>query len=174
MNNILSDEEGKAYEGDALEIYNGAYSIEILSSTKLAARRAMAALLPQLVNLFVSDPVQQSLLAQKKKINYAELVQQAIDLTGWPVEGLIIDATDEDIQRAMTMNPAVIAAQSKGSLEDQKHTNEMELEDNKATGRAGVQVVRHLLDSSKASEVTPLATALEGGPLATQPAPGTE
>jgi hypothetical protein len=127
INAILSEEDGKAYEGDALDIYNGGYSVEVLSSTKLTARRAMAALIPQFVNLFSAAPVQQSLESQAKKFDYAEFIQQAIDLTGWPVEGLIVDMTPEDQKRAMMNNPAVIAAQAKSAQLDQKHTNDMAL-----------------------------------------------
>jgi hypothetical protein len=158
---ILTEEDGKAYAGDTLDLYNGGYSVEVLSSTKLVARRAMAALIPQFVNMFSAAPVQNSLTQGGEKFNWSEFVKQSIDLTGWPIEGLIIKMTPEDQQRAMMMNPAVIAAQAKSAQLDQKHTNDMALEEEKATGRAGNQVVRHMLDES----------AAETGALATQKKP---
>jgi hypothetical protein len=175
INVILSDEDGKEYEADVMDLYNGSYALEVLSSTKLAARRALAAMANQLTQMFTAEPVQNALLAQGKKVNFSEFVQQLIDMTGWPAEGLIVDATPEDIQRAMQMNPAVIAAQAKGQQLDQEHNNDMELEEAKGTARAGVSVVKHILDASHQPEpqaVKPLATALEGGPIATQPPAG--
>jgi len=164
---ILTEEEGQAYQGsDVLDIYNGQYVLEVLSSTKLAARKAMIGLVPQLIQLFQAEAVQNSLLVQKKKLDYVEFLKTVIDLTNWPSNGLIIDATDEDIQRAMQMNPAAIQAQGRLQLESDKHQNDLDLAEETATGRAGVSVVKHLLDESKGKtpeEVKPLASALTGG-----------
>lgn len=165
INAILTDEEGQAYQGDVLDIYNGQYKLEVLSSTKLAARKAMVGLVPQLIQLFQAEAVQNSLLVQKKKLDYAEFLKTIIDLTNWPSNGLIIDATDEDVQRAMSMNPAAIQAQGRLQLESDKHQNDLDLVEETATGRAGVSVVKHLLDESKGTpeEIKPLASALTGG-----------
>jgi hypothetical protein len=104
INQILTDEDGAAYNGDILDVYNGNYSLDVLSSTKLAARRAMANLIPMFIQLFSAEPVQDSLAYQNKKVNYAELVEQTFDLIGWDASQIIVDMTHEDQQRASSAN----------------------------------------------------------------------
>jgi hypothetical protein len=155
---ILSEDDGKTYEGDHLEIYNGTVSIDVLSSTKLAARRAMVSMVPLLLQLFATEPVQDSLAAQNKKLDYVELVSEVCDLAGWPMQDLIVDATPQDIQRYMQLQPGAQAAQAKAQQSNQDHQNALDLEEHKGTVRAGVQVVKHILDESKsANQLEPMA-----------------
>jgi hypothetical protein len=163
INRVLTEEEGHAFDGDILDFYNGLYGIEVLSSTKLAAKRAMIGLVTPLMQLFQSKPVQDSMLIQSKKLDYNEFLNQVIDLVGWDAPGLIVEATPEDIQRAQMLNPAAIKAQSDAALQNQDHQNSLELESAKGDVRAGIQVVKHVLDQS-AAENEPEK------PLATRPA----
>lgn len=156
---ILSDADSTAFVGDIMTIYNGKYNIQVLSSTKLAARRAMAQLLPLLFQMVQADPVQQSLQVQNKKIDYAQFIQTAVDLTGFPADDLIVDMTPEDQQRAVAQNQALVKAQAGQQQQAQKHQDDLELEQAKGDARAGVAVVKHVLDGSKPEEpAKPLAT----------------
>jgi len=156
---ILTDADGKAFDGDVLDIYNGNYSLAVLTSTKLAARRAMAGMLPMMMQLFMAEPVQDSLTQQAKKVNYAELLQQALDLSGWDAPNIIVDMTDEDQQRAMMSNPAVVKAQADAQKQAQQHENNLDLEAAKGDARAGVQVVRSVLKENETPKpAAPLAT----------------
>lgn len=159
---ILSEQDGKAYEGDPMDLYNGTCCVEVLSSTKLAARRAAAQLVPLLMQLVSSAPVQDSLTSQGKKFDYAEFIEQAIELAGWDCDQLIVDATPEEIQRAMAMQPgAQKAAADQAGLAVQ---HQYDLENIQAQGeaRAGVQVVRHLLTESGKDALSAVPETLKG------------
>jgi hypothetical protein len=154
---ILSEAGAKAYEGDILDVYNGAYKIDVLASTKLAARRAMANLIPMLIQLFSSEPVQDSLAHQNKKVDYAELVQQAFDLIGMDSANIVVEMTEEDQARAAATNsPAAVKAQADAAKQAQAHQNT--LEDIQAGGeaKAGVAVVKHVLKMSESHDKTPV------------------
>lgn len=149
INRILSEEDGEAFKGNILEFYNCDVSLEVLTSTKLAARRAMAAMLPMMVQLFSAEPVQDSLALQGKKVDYAELMAQWVDLTGWDMPGVITDMTPADQQRMMMQNAALMKAQAAAQQQAQKHQDDLELEEQKGDMRAANTVVRHMLDSDK-------------------------
>lgn len=154
INQILSDADGKVYEGDIMEVYNATTSISVLTTTKLAAKKATANLIPMLIQLISSAPVQESLTQQGKKFNYTELMEEFLDLAGWDAS-LISDMTPDDLQRAQQMNPALQKAQADQAVEQAKQQGALQQIQEKTTGKAGIEVVKHILDQSKDS------TALE-------------
>jgi hypothetical protein len=162
LSSILTSEEGKAFEGDLMEIYNGKYSVDVLTSTKLTGRRGMAQLVAPIMQLLGQPAMQQSLQVQAKNFDYVEFLNQLFDITGWPRTDLITPMSPADQQRAMMQNPAVVKAQTDGKKMAQQHQNDLELEEAKGTTRAGVQVVKHILDGSKPQpETKPLALQTE-------------
>lgn len=172
---IISDKQGEPYKGDILDVYSGSYSIDVLTSTKLTARRAMAQMIPMMMQMVAQAPVQQSLTGQGKKFDFLEFLQQCFDITGWPSADLIGDLTPQEQQQMMAqMNPQVTKAQLDMHKEALKHQNATELEQSKGETRAGVQVVKHILDEAKtAKELTggvAKASAQAAEPLANQPA----
>jgi hypothetical protein len=162
IQSILSETDGKAYEGDPMDIYNGTCSVEVLASTKLAARRAAAQLVPLIMQLISAAPVQDSLTSQKKKFNYAEFIEQTVELTGWDINSLIQDATDEDIQRAMAMQPGSQKAAADQNALAVKHQYDLENIEAQGEARAGVQVVRHLLTESGKDALSAVPETLKG------------
>jgi hypothetical protein len=145
INAILTDEEGKAYEGDILDVYNATCKVEVVAGTKLTAKVAAAQLVPQLIAMVSAGPVQDSFVVQNKKFNYAELLEESLELMGWDIDSLIVDMTPEDQQRAQMMNAAVIKGQQDQTLEAQKHQNDLDKIDEKGTVQAGVAIVRNLV-----------------------------
>jgi hypothetical protein len=146
---ILSEMDGKAYEGEMLDIYNAKCRVQILSSTKLAARRASAQLIPLLVQMVSAAPVQESLAAQGKKFNYAELIQEAVDLAHWDCDELIVPASQDDVQRAMMMaNPGMVQAQSAQDMQKQKQQDALQQIEENGLMKAGVKVIDHALKQS--------------------------
>lgn len=149
---ILSDHDGKAYEGDILDVYNGTCQIQVLSSTKLAARRAAAQLVPMVMQLVQAPAVQASLTAQNKKFNYVEFLNETLTLAGWDIEALIQDASPQEVQQAMSMMPGVAAAQSAQAQAQAKVAGQIEVAEATAEAqglaRAGVKVISHVLDQS--------------------------
>lgn len=145
---ILTDADEKAYEGDLLEIYNGTFNVVVSPATKLAAKRAMAQMLPMLMQFFQSEPVQNALAAQNKKVDFVELLEQAMDLSGWPSDDIIVDATPQDVQQYLQTQPGVVAAQQQAKNIAQQHQNLLEQIEAKGQANAGVDVVKHILEQS--------------------------
>jgi hypothetical protein len=144
---ILTDAEGKVYEGDILEVYNASVEVEVLAGTKLASRQAAAQLVPVLAQLVAQEPFQDSLAAQGKKFDYAELLDEAIELSGWDLDSLIVDMTPEDVQRQKEQNAALIKAQASQQQQQTDHENKLAEINEKGTVQAGVAVVRSLVKS---------------------------
>jgi hypothetical protein len=165
INAILTAEEGKAFEGDPLDILNGQYRFDVLTSTKLAARKAAAQLIPTFVQLFSAEPVHDSLTQQNKKVNFGNMVDMTLELAGFPVTEIIEDMTDEDAKRAQMSNPAVIAAQSAQAQQQTDQQNKLEQIEEKGTATAGVAIVRSILKNGEtdAAEQAQLGKQLLGG-----------
>jgi hypothetical protein len=144
---ILTDAEGKAYEGDVLEVYNAQVEIEVLAGVKLASKQAAAQLIPMIVQLVTQQPVQDSLNLQGKKFDYGELLDEALELQGWDINSLIVDMTPEDQQRMQQSNAAMVKAQAAQQQQQQKHQDDLENINEKGTTQAGVAIVRQLAKS---------------------------
>jgi len=147
LQDILTEEEGKAYEGDILNLYNATTKFSIVGGTKLAAKMAAAQLIPMIMQLLQSAAVQDSFTTQKKKFNYAELFAQTLELMGLDYNTLIMDMTDEDMQRAMAMNQAAGKAQADMAVEQQKHENDLDSIDAKAAAQAQTAIVKQVVKS---------------------------
>lgn len=144
---ILSDEDGKGYEGDILDIYNADLKIEIASGSKLAVRQAAAAAAPT-IQAFVTAPAfQQGLQIAGLKFNAVEFFKEWLELTGWDVDSLIQQMTPEDEQRMMAMQAATVQANGRLQLEQQQHANDLDEIDAKAAGQAAITVVKHHLQA---------------------------
>jgi hypothetical protein len=150
IQNILTEMDGKAYEGNILDVYNSRCQIQVLASTKLAARKAAAQVAPLIMNMVMAPAVQESLAAQGMKFNFAEFLGEVVDLAGWDVNALVVPASQDDIARAMQIaapqpSKAQIDAQAKSS--DQQ--NILQQIEEKGMTQAGVAVVKHALKGSE-------------------------
>src|SRR6185312_15906628 len=151
IKNILSEVDGKAYEDNVLDIYNSRCRILTLTSTKLTQRRSASQLVPLFLQLAGAGPVQEALTAQGLKFNFAELLEQAIDLGGLDWDSLVIPATPQDIQRALQIaSPQVQQAQIQAQQQQQKHQDDLENIQETALGRAGVNIISHAIKSGVA------------------------
>lgn len=159
INQLLTDEDGKSYEGDVLEVYNGDYCVDVLSSTKLAGRRGMQSIIPLMMQLLGQPAIATQLNTQGKKFDFNEFFNEVFDITGWPSTGLIVDMTPEDLQRMQQSNPAVVNAQAKEKATAQGHTNDLEKIQAKGEATAGTAVIKHVLKESEVPKpAKPLAT----------------
>lgn len=153
---ILTEEDGKAFEGNLLDLYNGDYSFDVLVSTKLAKRQAAATLLPALFQLFTAAPVHDSLAARGKAIDFDYVLSEALELAGWNLDRVVVDMTPEEIQRSMMQNSGeAMRAQGAAALLAQKHEYDLENIEQTGLARAGVAVVRDALKQGHASEAVP-------------------
>lgn len=142
INDILSEVDGKAYQGDVMDVYNATTKIDVLASTKLTARQAAAQLIPLISNLVQNSAVQDSLTAQGRKFNFEEFLSEGIELLGWDIDALIVPMSAEEQQRALLMNEAASRATAALQVEQQKHQNDLENINEKGTVQAGVAVVK--------------------------------
>jgi hypothetical protein len=152
---LLTEEEGKAFEEDIMNVYNGQYIVDVLSSTKLAARRAMAAMIPNLVQLLAAPPVLPAMAQSGKKFNFAELLSQMVELTGWDTDSLIVDMTPEDIQRMQQQNPQIVKAQSDQSKMALQTQHDLQVGAQKGDVQAGVAVIKAISKHLEPQDVAP-------------------
>lgn len=142
INQILSDEDGKEYAGDILDIYNADVKIEIASGSKLQVRQAAAQAAPLVIQLISNQAVQQQFSIAGIKFNFAEFLKEYLELTGWDVGSLIQLMTPEDIQRMTQLNQA--AQRNQGRLQEiaAQHQADLDTVDAKAAGQAVQQIVK--------------------------------
>jgi hypothetical protein len=109
---------------------------ETLAGTKLAARNRMAQALPFLLEVFGNQALIQQLSQVGYKVNVMELVKMVLDMSEWKNRAdLVVPMTQQEMQTMAAQNPAAIKAQADSAQLQQKHQNDMELEDKKIAGR---------------------------------------
>jgi hypothetical protein len=115
---------------------------ETLAGTKLAARGRMAQALPFLLEVFGNQALIQQLTQVGYKVNVMELVKMVLDMSEWKNRAdLVVPMTQQDMQTMAQQNPAAIKAQADSAALNQKHQNDMELEDKKIAGRIATKSV---------------------------------
>jgi hypothetical protein len=147
VNSILSEEEGKAYEGDISEVYNAQVSVNVLAGADMLAKFAAAQLVPMILQMVTAGPVADQFEVQGKKFNYEEFVAEALDLMGWDVNSLIVNMTQEDKAAVAQKNAAMQRVQGALTLQGAKHQDSLGEIDAKGSAQAGVAVVRQLVKS---------------------------
>jgi hypothetical protein len=145
INKILSEEDGEAYQGNVLDIYNADAQIDIISGVKLTTRQAAAQLAPMVMQMLQSEAVHDALLVRGETFDIAEFLNEVFTLQGWDVDSFIVPATDEDMQRAQQMNTAAIKAQGDQQLAAQQHANQLDLIDAKGSIQAETAVVKQMV-----------------------------
>jgi hypothetical protein len=155
IHQILSDEDGKAYEGDILDVYNADIDIEIISGVKLTTKQAAAQMAPILLNALQTEAIQGSLQIQGKKFDYAGFTEEWFELMGWDSEQFFIDMTQEDLQRMQQQNQAMQAAQGKLVQIGAQHQADLDSIDQKAAAQGQLAVLKSVV---KRDEAAGLAT----------------
>lgn len=166
---ILSDEDGKAYEGDILDIYNADTKIEIISGVKLTTKQAAAQAAPLIMQFMQNAAVQSSLQVQAKKFDYATFAESYMELQGWDVDQLFIDMTPDDLKRAQEQNQAMSRAAGMMQLQNQKHQDDLDTVDKKSADQASIAVLRSHLKVEEQKGIDAMST--EGGQTPNSGAP---
>ena len=142
---------------DFQEFMNMNAKFETLAGTKLAARNRMAQALPFLLEVFGNQALVQQLSETGWKVNAMELVNMVLDMSEWKNKrDLVVMMTPEEKQQVASANPAAIKAQASAAELQQKHKNDMDLEDKKIAGRIAAKTVD---TTHKASVESPLERA---------------
>lgn len=151
---------------DPKEVLHAQMDYQLLATTKLAQRQAMATSLPSITQFLTSEAAEQSLSSQHKKLNWEELTDMWMDVSAWPNKpDLIVDMNEEEITALQSQNPMVQAQQE---FEFQKQLNSLEIDKirEENMGRAGRDVLKALLerlievDRNDESEARTMATTV--------------
>lgn len=139
---ILSDEDGKAYLGDVLDIYNCDCKIDIIAGVKLTVKQAAQQAAPIIMQLLQNEAVQSSLQVQGKKFDYATFMENYLELQGWDIDTLFIPMTADDLKRAQEKNQAMSRGVAMQQLQTQKHQDDLDTVDKKSADQAQIAVLR--------------------------------
>jgi hypothetical protein len=145
VQSILTAEEGAAWEGDIADVYNAEVDVDVIAGANMLAKFAAAQLAPMIVQLVSAGPVADQLETSAKKFDYEEFAKETLDMMGWDINQLFKDMTPEDKQRVQQKNAALTRVQGDMRLQGQKHQDTLSEIDAKASGQAGVAVVRQTL-----------------------------
>jgi hypothetical protein len=142
INHILTEEQGKAWEGDIADVYNAQCSVDVIAGANLMARQAAAQLLPMILSTMSSSAVQDALQVKGDYFDFEEVCKEALDIFGWDLDTLFHKMTPEMLQRMNQKNQAMSAGVAAANLQNQKHDNKLSEINEKGTVEAGVSLVK--------------------------------
>lgn len=163
INQILSDEDGKAFAGDLLDIYNADVKIDIIAGVKLTTKQAAAQAAPLIMQMVQNSAVQTSLQVQNKKFDYENFLSEYLELQGWDIENLIVEMTPEDAKRVQEQNQAMSRGVAMGQLQDKKHGDDLDTIDKKSADQASLAVLRSHLKIEEQHGLDALSNTTPGG-----------
>jgi hypothetical protein len=147
INRILTEEEGKEWGGDIVDVYNAQIGIDVLAGADLTARAASAQMAPMIIQLLSAPAVQMSLQVQAKKFDYSNWAADMLDAQGFDIDHYFQNMTDEDVKRMQEQNAAYAKGQQDQVTESLKHQNDLENINEKGTVQAGVALVKKAAES---------------------------
>jgi hypothetical protein len=128
---------------DFQDFMDARVKFDTLAGTRLAAKNKMAQALPFLLEVFGNQALVQQLSETGWKVNAMELINMVLEMSEWKNKrDLVIPMTDQEKQMMQMSNPATVKAQADAAMLQQKHQNDMELEDRKISGRITTQAVK--------------------------------
>lgn len=145
VNDILTAEEGQAYQGDIHDVYNAEVELDVLAGANMMAKFAAAQLAPMIIQLVSAGPVSDQFEVQGKYFDYEEFTTETLEMMGWDINNIIKPMTPEMKQAVAQKNQAMQRVQGDLMLQGQKHQDTLQEIDAKASGAAGVAVVRDIL-----------------------------
>jgi hypothetical protein len=160
IDQILSDEDGKAFAGDHLDIYNADVDIDIIAGVKLAVKQAAAQMAPIILQAMQNTAIQQALQVQGKKFDFAGFTKEWFELMGWDSGQFFVDMTPADLQRMQEQNQAMQAAQGKLVQIGAQHQADLDSIDQKAAAQGQLAVLKSIV---KRDETAGLATLEANG-----------
>lgn len=142
INRILTEEEGKAWEGDIMDLYKAKVNVDVIAGADLLAKTASAQLTQTILQLLTAAPVQQALQIQGVKFDFDAYIKDTLDIQGIDEAHYFLPMTDADLQRAREMNQALVKGQQDQALEAQKQANALDAINEKGTVQAGVALIK--------------------------------
>jgi hypothetical protein len=161
---ILSEEDGKEYAGNILDIYNADYDIEIIGGTKLTAKQAAMQIAPIFMQFLENQAVQDSLQVQGKKFDYAQWAEDLFEAAGLGTESeYFIPMTKDDLDRMQQQNQAMQAAQGKLQQITNQHTADLDSIDQKAAAQGQLAVLKSVVKRDETAGLATLEANQNGG-----------
>jgi hypothetical protein len=115
--------------------------IEALAGAKLAAKAAMAAQLPYLMQIFQQPQILEQLHAEGKTVDLQVILDVLFQVSEFRNEKDIIrDMTDDEKQMVAQSNPAQAKTQSELAVEQEKGKNQLNLSDKNAENDVGKEL----------------------------------
>jgi len=140
---LLGNEMTEAIFVDFHDFYNADLKFDTVAGTRLAARARMAQALPFLLEIFGNQALVQQMGQIGWKVNVLEVTNMVMDVSEWQNKrDLIVPMTDEEKQQMQQNNPDLQKAQAGAQMLQQKHQNDMELENQKIQGRIAAQSIK--------------------------------
>src|SRR6185437_5248076 len=158
LDQILSDEDGKAFSGDHLDIYNADVDIEIIAGVKLAVKQAASQMAPIILQAVQNTAIQQALQVQGKKFDFAAFTKEWFELMGWDSGQLFVDMTPDDLQRMQQQNQAMQAAQGKLLQIQNQHAADLDSIDQKAAAQGQLAVLKSVVKQHETAGLATLET----------------
>jgi hypothetical protein len=116
---------------------------DTLAGTRLAAKNKMAQALPFLMEVFSNQAIVQQLSEIGMKVNVTELVAMILEMSEWRNQrDLVVPMSPQEKQERQQQQQAAVQANSKLTLQQQQHANDMELEDRKISGRIAENTIK--------------------------------
>ena len=139
---MLGDAMAEALQLDWSNFMNSKLKFDNLAGSRLAARARMAQSLPFLLEILGNQALIGQLTQTGWKVNALEVVNMVLQVSEWKnQEDLIVKMDDEEVKALAAQNPALIKARSDQAELQQKHQNDMELEDEKISGRIATKAI---------------------------------
>jgi hypothetical protein len=139
---LLGDNYAEAIFVDFHDFYNANIKFDTLAGTRLAARARMAQALPFLLEIFGNQALVQQMGQIGWKVNVLEVTNMVMDVSEWKNKrDLIVPMTDQEKQQMQQSNPENVKAQAASAMLQQKHQNDMQLENQKIQGRIAAKAV---------------------------------
>lgn len=163
INEILTLEQGKEFQGDVLDVYNSTCRVTIVAGSKLTSREAAAQLAPLILQFLQAAPVQDSMAVQNKKWNYFGFFNDIMDRLGWDAEAFVMDMTPQDqerYQQQQQSSAAAVKAQTAMALEQLRQQGALNLQDRKGDIKMADTMLRATTKGHSDAENAKLDSAL--------------
>jgi hypothetical protein len=142
ISKLLGDAMTQALQVDWHNFMNSKLKFDNLAGQRLAARAQMSQSLPFLLEVLGNQALIGQLTQTGWKVNALEVVNMVLQVSGWKNQAdLIVQMNDQETQALAAQNPALIKTQSAQAMLQQKHQNDMQLEDEKISGRIATKAI---------------------------------
>ena len=139
---LLGESMTEQLKVDWTNFMNSKLKFDNLAGSRLSARARMSQALPFLLETLGNQALIGQLTQTGWKVNALEVVSMILQVSEWKnQQDLIVKMNDEEVKALAAQNPQLIKAQSDQATLQQKHQNDMELEDEKISGRIATKAI---------------------------------